>query len=86
MVPQILTVTLAVFVTACATDPAPRFTFANMQPDCANSAVQSRWIQAQLNNGGYDPHRSEWEQSEVAQAKNLLWYLRSQCLHPIRPE
>lgn len=86
MVPQVLSMVVAVALTACATDPADRFTFASMQPDCANSTTQANWIQAQLKNGGYDPRRSEWEQAEVAQAKNLLWYLRSQCLHSTRPQ
>jgi hypothetical protein len=86
MVPKIILVCLPLVLISCSSIPSERFSFHDIEPDCSNSEIQKRWIQAQLSQGAYDPNRSEWERDQVAKAKELQWRLQSQCLHPIRPE
>lgn len=54
-----------------------------MRPDCTNASIQVRWLEQQLAVGGYDPNRSEYERRYVANAKNLIWTIRSSCLKPV---
>ncbi len=75
-----------VALSGCATVPPPmveRDDLSTMRPDCTNAAVQVRWLEHQLAAGGYDPERSDYERRYVANAKNLIWTIKSTCVQPV---
>ena len=51
-----------------------------MKADCQNARFQIDYLEAQLAANKFNPDRSEFERRFVANAKNLIWELRSQCL------
>lgn len=77
-------VAVAVMVTGCATQH--RYDYANlarMQPDCANSDAQLRFLDRQIElrestlTGSNTP---EANRAYVATAKQLAWDVRSRCV------
>lgn len=77
---------MALLTTGCATQQVAqleRDDLSTMRPDCHNAEIQLRWLEQQLKAGRYDPSRSDYERRYVANAKNLIWTLRSTCLRPV---
>lgn len=77
---------LALATTGCASQQVAqveRDDLSTMRPDCTNAAIQVRWLEAQLAAGRYNPDRSDYERRYVANAKNLIWTIRSTCLRPV---
>ena len=86
MKPIVVGLLLASSLAGCASgryDVTPLDRIQGMRPDCTNANTQINWLQSQLDNTGYDPGRSSYEQKYVATSKELIWTLRSQCYQSV---
>ena len=79
MVQKIALLTACVLATGCATGVVGREDLARMQPDCTNAGLQIKWLEHQIEHGGFDANRSDYEMRYLAQANELLWTVRSTC-------
>jgi hypothetical protein len=76
---------LVVLLSGCATQH--RYEYDNllrMQPDCANQEAQIRFLerQSKLREGAFTGQPAgmpDYERAYVAQAKQIIWTLRSRC-------
>ena len=82
----IIALLLAGCLAGCASDRpvvTPMTQMPRVRMDCTNADIQINWLNNNLQNSGYDPNRSDAERQYVAQAKEMIWNLRSQCLRSV---
>jgi hypothetical protein len=63
--------------------PVERHDLTGMRPDCANARIQVQWLERQIEQNQLNAERSEYERRYIAQAKELIWTMRSTCMQKL---